>query len=306
MQGNQQLLPAFAVAAAGLVWGVFWMPLRFLESHGLEGAWVTFGIHLFSCLVFLPILWRRRVRNRGSFRLRGPIVVIGLCLGGGYAFYFISLLLTDVLKTLALFYMTPVWGTLFGLWLLGERLNIFRALALLSCLGGMAVILGLGNHLPLPSNIGDWLALIGGISWAYGTTLLAQQRESRAMTQCFSMFVGGLVISFVALLLLPRDIAGAMPSGEVIAFAVPWLLAIAVVIFIPSNLIAIWGARTLSPGFVGMLFPLEIVIGTASSALFSDEPFGLRQALGSSLIILATLIEGFGQRFQRAPAPQAS
>jgi drug/metabolite transporter (DMT)-like permease len=126
------------------------------------------------------------------------------------------------------------------------------------------------------------------------------------MAQCFSMFLGGLIISFIALLLLPRHVAGTVPSGEVIAFAAPWVLAIALVVFIPSNLIAIWGARTLSPGFVGMLFPLEIVVGTASSALFSDEPFGARQALGSSLIILATLIEGFGQRFQRLTAPQAS
>ena len=39
--------------------------------------------------------------------------VIGLLVGGGFICYALSFLLTDVVRALILFYMTPIWTTIF-------------------------------------------------------------------------------------------------------------------------------------------------------------------------------------------------
>ncbi len=42
-----------------------------------------------------------------------------------------------------------------------------------------------------------------------------------------------------------------------------------------------WGARWLSPGFVGILMLSEVLFGTLSAALFAGEPRGLNIWLGA-------------------------
>jgi drug/metabolite transporter (DMT)-like permease len=53
----------------------------------------------------------------------------------------------------------------------------------------------------------------------------------------------------------------------------------------------LWGSQRVDPGRVGLLLMTECVVGTASAALFSGEPFGWREALGSVLILGAGTVE---------------
>ena len=36
------LLPALAVALCGAMWGGFWYPLRWFDTQGVGGGWVSF------------------------------------------------------------------------------------------------------------------------------------------------------------------------------------------------------------------------------------------------------------------------
>ena len=47
----------------------------------------------------------------------------------------------------------------------------------------------------------------------------------------------------------------------------------------------------MSPGRAGILFSFEIVVGVASAAVLTSEPFGTRELIGTILIIGAAIIE---------------
>ena len=60
---------------------------------------------------------------------------------------------------------------------------------------------------------------------------------------------------------------------------------------LPMIWLTIAPAQLLSPARVGILLMSEVIIGACSAALLSGEPFGLLEAYGTILIILAALIE---------------
>ncbi len=53
------LFPVLAVMACGLMWGVFWLPMRWLEDQGVGGAWVSVVFNIVALVAPLPWLMRR-------------------------------------------------------------------------------------------------------------------------------------------------------------------------------------------------------------------------------------------------------
>lgn len=276
-----------SVALAGVFWGIFWLPMRAFDQAGLAGGWASLWLYLISAALLLPIAFvrRRRLGDAGVV-----LLVTGFFTGAGFTFYATSLLLTEVVRTLLLFYMTPVWSTLLGRALLQERITGGRGLAIVLGIAGLAVILGADGGAPYPRNLGDWLALLAGLAWAYGTVRIRREQDTAAFEQVFAFFIGGLVVS-AAVVLLPAELIGFSPSGHVLRSLAPWLLVLVVAFVVPSVFMVIWGATLLSPGRVGILLMGEVVVGIASAAVLTDEPFGAREAVGAVLIVSAGLIE---------------
>ena len=153
------------------MWGLFWIPVRAIEKAGVSVQWT--GPVIFACvtLIFLPVAlmrWREmRYAGRG-------LILTGLLSGTAFAFYAVSFNMTDVLHTLLLFYLSPIWSTLLGLTMLGEKLNINRVAALIMGLSGLAVVLGDGVSFPWPRQMGDWFALASGLCWSFASVRLFQ------------------------------------------------------------------------------------------------------------------------------------
>ena len=43
------LIPSFVVAGTAVMWGLWWIPLRFLDAHGLSGDWATSDLCARAC-----------------------------------------------------------------------------------------------------------------------------------------------------------------------------------------------------------------------------------------------------------------
>ena len=86
------------------------MPQRILEEGGLTGGWGTIAQMIIGVIVLLPVCFWRKFKGR-SLGLELPLT--GLLVGGGFICYALSFLLTEVVRALILFYMTPVWTTIF-------------------------------------------------------------------------------------------------------------------------------------------------------------------------------------------------
>jgi drug/metabolite transporter (DMT)-like permease len=288
--------PTMALFCAATAAGFNWLPLHYVAHQGLESAWAGLFTAGISVLIMLPILRWRGPWDRAAIC---SVLFSGLVNGGALALYCASMLLTDVVRTLLLFYVAPMWGALLGRFVLGERLTPSRILAIGLCIAGMLVILGDSHGWPWPHNIGDWLALVSGIVFAYGSLRVYEAPAVSATAQTISSMLGCVAVSGLVLFLLPAGLAGPTPTfspGLLMA-----LIAYALVMIIPINWLWLWSAKYLPPTRVSLIFSLEAVVGIASAALLLDEPFGWREMLGSVLVIGSTMIDVMGHR---APASE--
>lgn len=290
------LLPSVVLALIGMSWGVFWLPMRLLDEIGLGGAWATLAVFATALVLLFPmiIVRRRRLVAGGT-----SLLVTGMITGAAFALYATALVLTEVVYTILLFYLTPVWSTLLGRIMLGEKITRRRLLALILGIAGLFVILGFDRGLPLPRNIGDWMALLSGIGWAYGSLRLYRSETASAWESTSAFFAGGLLITLVGVL-IPIDVT--TPSSESLLAATPWLFLLVAAYLVPSMLVLLWAASRLSPGRVGLLLMGEVVVGVISAALLTDEPFGGRELIGTILIVSAGVIEVTRRQARSTPA----
>jgi drug/metabolite transporter (DMT)-like permease len=281
-----ELLPSLCVAVSGIFWGLFWIVLRAFEDNGFEGAWpglVVYCVCFVFLLPFLPYHWNRIRRNAAT------IFVTGLFTGTAFALYAASLIMTEVVRTLLLFYLTPIWSTLLGIFLLGERVTSGRVAALVLGFAGLLVVLGLGEGLPWPRNLGDWLGLAAGMFWSYGTLKAFQDRTIAAYDLILVFALGGAIVLGICIF-IGANVFGSPPSLAEARSALP-LMLFAGIYTLPMLYLTIWPVRLISPARVGILLMGEVVVGVGSAAWLSGEPFGMREVVGTLLILSAAAVE---------------
>ena len=143
------------------MWGLYWIPVRWFLDLGLTGSWSGIVMFVAALLALLPFLWRERGVLASRWR---ALILSGMFTGAAFSMYSTSLVYTEVVRSILLFYLTPIWGTLLGIMFLGERLHPTRLAGLICGIGGLFVVLGGAQGIPLPRNAGDWLALSSGIA----------------------------------------------------------------------------------------------------------------------------------------------
>ncbi len=289
--------PEIIVAMAAAIWGLFWVPLTVFESQGLAPAWVILSQFVAPLIFLAPFAMRR-------FRLGRPTGIgrygTGLLVGGAVVMYCESLLITNVVRALILFYAMPAWGTLVEVGLMGRRFTLWRGLSLVLGLSGLATILGLGASFTSAVNIGDLMALVSGILFTFGAMQVRQSSDIEVFEQVFAFFFFGTMTA-LAFSLLPLTAPGRPPALEKIVALAPWIVLMAVGILIPAMWGLYWGSRFVDPGRLGILLQLEAVVGIGSAALFAGEPFGAREAVGAALVVSAGVVEVFGNAGKEMP-----
>lgn len=211
MSGARFYTICIGLCVAVGAWGLYWIPQRSFEAGGLTAGWGTIGQYLMCFALLAPVaVWR--LYNRLPTGLEMPLA--GLLLGGGIVCYANSFLFTDVVRALLLFYMAPLWATIFEYVMLRKRPGWWRAVSLPISLLGVWIAIGQDAGIPLPENIGDWLAIVSGIMVAAGATRVEMLKIEGVFPIVFSFFACGTVFS-VALLYLFLGDAGGMPSVDI-------------------------------------------------------------------------------------------
>ena len=275
----------YACLYAGAVWGLFWIPLRELEDAGFQGLWITVVYFLIPALCLIPVtIWRWKYVKRGGFQLQLTAIISG----GALLLYSTSIVYTDVVRAILLFYLTPVWGIILGRIFLGDKISTPRVIAMILAIIGMLTIFGLGSKFPLPQNLGDWLGLCSGFMWAVAMVLINKNKNHSTIELTVGFFQWSLILSLFAAVLLSPD---SLPSFDKIVPVIPLMLTFMVLLILPGTYASLWGPKYLSPGVVGLLFMTEIVVGAISVAILAGEPFGIREITGVLFIAGASLLE---------------
>ena len=270
---------------AGAVWGLFWIPLRALEEAGINGLWITVVYFLIPTICLIPIVLSRWQHvKQGGISLQ----LTTMLSGGALLLYSSSIVYTDVVRAMLLFYLTPIWATILARIFLGDLITPSRVIAMLMAILGMLTIFGLGARFPIPQNIGDWLGIGSGFLWAVAMVRIRMSESHSAIELTAGFFQWSLIFSAgAAFLLAPSQI----PKIEQVLPALPLLLIFMALLVLPGTYASLWGPKYLSPGVVGLLFMTEIIVGAISVALLAGEPFGIRELMGVLLIAGASMLE---------------
>ena len=270
---------------AGAVWGLFWIPLRALEDAGINGLWITVVYFLIPTICLIPIVLSRWQHvKQGGISLQ----LTTMLSGGALLLYSTSIVYTDVVRAMLLFYLTPIWATILARIFLGDLITPSRVIAMVLAILGMLTIFGLGARFPIPQNIGDWLGIGSGFLWAVAMVRIRMSESHSAIELTAGFFQWSLIFSAgAAFLLAPSQI----PKIEQVLPALPLLLIFMALLVLPGTYASLWGPKYLSPGIVGLLFMTEIIVGAISVALLAGEPFGIRELMGVLLIAGASMLE---------------
>ena len=277
---------ALALAISAGAWGIYWLPQRILEEGGLTGGWGTIAQMIIGFLVLIPVSIWRMVKGKSS-GLELPLT--GFLIGGGFICYALSFLLTDVVRALILFYMTPIWTTIFEILFLKKKPGSERALTLALTLGGLWVVFSKQTILPVPENSGDWLAFVGGAIFAAGLIRLEVIKYDGVFPLIFSFFFYGTIFNIFAGLLL-SEYLGPIPKFDAFISMSYFIAVISIFYFIPTGIVILWAPSKLGAGLCSILFLSEIVVGVISSSMLTNEPFGWREITGSSMIVVGGIL----------------
>jgi drug/metabolite transporter (DMT)-like permease len=284
-------LATLFVVATGTLWGLYWYPVRRLGELGLPGAWGTLAIVTAAMLLFAPFAWRARGRLRGSDRIGLASVALG---GVAFALYSIGFLYGRVAIITILFFLTPVWSTLIGRYLMGWPASWLRVAALCAGLAGLVLILGADGEWPVPRSFGEWLGLISGLLWSVATTGVRARSDTGPAETVF-VFASGAVLGTAVLapLLAPLPAAAALgPASAILA----WTFAAGGLWWGLSMVALMWATARLEPARVGILLMAEVLVGATSAALIAGEHLGPVELAGGALVLLAGVLEVWPQR----------
>ena len=285
------LAPSIAIVVGAAFWGLYWIPVHGIERAGVHAFWTGPVIFGASTLLFIPLMLTRWRNYAAHWR---HIMLPGLLAGSAFALYIASLNLTDVVRAILLFYMTPLWSTLLGILVLKERLTANRVIGLVLAFCGLYIVLVVESGLPIPRNTGDWFALISGLCWSIASVKLFQGGASMIVEKVTLFVVFALLMSLLLGGWQQGNLAG-MPQLSSLGNAWYWILIIALSM-LPITYLTIWPTTLLSPGRVGMLLMVEVIVGVASAAILTDEQFGLRELAGTVLILSAGMVEVLRQQ----------
>ena len=95
MPPKSTVVPSVLVFVAACLWGLYWLPARYVEEAGLTGLWASVGINIIPLITVTPlILWRWR-HWAADFRL---ICWIGLLAGTGMMLYATGLVFSSIMR----------------------------------------------------------------------------------------------------------------------------------------------------------------------------------------------------------------
>ena len=282
---SKPALPALALALNALVWGVSWWPFRELQSHGLHPMWATAIIYIFAitCLtVFRPAAWRGLLKHP-------PLWWLVLASGLANVGFNWAVTVGDVVRVVLLFYLMPAWVVLLAWPLLGEKPTAGSLLRLALALAGVVIVLKTpGANWPLPESLADWLALMGGFSFALTNILLRKLNHTPEPSRMLAMFGGGAVLALGAAVMgMGAGLVTSPPAPNLQWASVAIALSLA---FLAGNLALQYGAARLSASATSLIMLLEVVFASVSSVLLGAGELSTRTLLGGGLILLASLL----------------
>ena len=281
--------PVMGLLLNALVWGLSWWPLREMQALGLHPLWssgLIFGLALVVLSFWKPAAWQQLLNTPALWTL---MIAAGLTnVGFNWA-----VATGDVVRVVLLFYVMPAWSIPIAWWVLGERPTRGALWRLALALVGVALVLKTPDTpWPWPQSASDYLALMGGASFAWTNALLRRHHDTPSGARMIAMFAGGTALSLGLAVVwvglghttLPPDLSWW-----------PYALGLGLT-FLASNLALQYGAARLSAHTTALVMLSEVVFAALSSVALGVSELSARTLVGGGLIVLAAALSAWPSR----------
>ena len=291
MQAAKDSGTALAVGALvinAFAWGVSWWPLRQLQGYGLHPLWTTALVYL-TVFVVLLALYFKTLRG---FLQHPALWALAVAAGFTNVGFNWAVTVGDVVRVVLLFYLMPAWSVLVAWAMLGEKPSLASLLRLALAMAGVLIVLKTPESpWPIPQGGADWLAIMGGFSFAVTNALLRKARHASTGSRMLAMFGGGgLMATAAALLGMSQQVVSSpslLPGSAGMALVVLAGLTLA---FMASNVALQYGAARLVASTTALVMLTEILFASGSAAALGAAEFSPRIVLGGGLIVLAAVL----------------
>ena len=279
---DRPMTPAILAFVAAALWGIWWIPIRYLERVGMDGAWGSVAMNAGAALFVLAWMLMRRSDLR-----MGLTGVIGAALVGvAVSTYSVAITMADVVRVILLFYLAPAWGKIIEWAFMGRGWHWTSSVTIAASLIGAWLVLG-GTLSLADFGVGDLLAVLSGMAWAGGAALIFSGARASPSALTFVTCLCAMAIG-VGFILFGRGTE--FSGGATLAGAGLGALS-GMVYVVPIMILTLWSAQRLPPATISFLLTAEILSGVISGVLLLDEPFGAMQAGGAALILFAATAE---------------
>jgi drug/metabolite transporter (DMT)-like permease len=279
---HNQRTASIIVFLGSSIWGMLWIPMRLTEAMGVPPIWVHFW---FVAMPALPLGYFCLNAIKSERQNWAIYLAAGMCVGTAFTLYSLGLLLASVSKTTTLFYLTPIWSTLLGSVLLGERAGLRRwgaiGLALVGCCFVMQV-----NPVSMQFEKLDLLGFLSGIFWAVGIVILGRYPNVDFKIATLSQYLCGTVITVFAIAVLGVAPPDTLTSSKAALMG----LFFSGLILMPSFLVIIRVTQYMSPGLVGILMLSEVLVAVITAMVLLGEVLTNMQWIGVGVILGAGVI----------------
>ena len=283
--------PNLTVIVSCLFWGTYWIPLRSIDSVNSGSVWPLFLSFLLLALILIKPLIKSIINvfiNKNYFFLASCFFA-----ALGISLYSESLLRGEIAKVVVLFYLCPIWGTIFARFILNHSFTIKRIFSIILGIIGLEIIVGFDKGVILPSTAVEWIALLAGLMWAMSMTLFNLANTTSGVEKTsLTAFLIPFIYLFLCFIPGGRNLAISENLLSIHSIYI-WMILFAIIWLLPSILLTYFSVEVLDPGRINILLAFEVAVGFFSAAILTNEIISLREYIGAIFVVSACFVDVF-------------
>ena len=276
---HTSIMPVISLLFAATMWGLFWIPLRWLEKQGLHGLTVTLLIYAGTLVYILPVVYR-------NYRelAKSPALLTGVLLSSGWCntSFILALLEGEVVRVILLFYLSPIWSTLLAKFVLKEEITGKSYLIIcMAVFGAMFMLWSPRLGFPWPDSQADWLALSSGFTFALTNMFINMARTTSVQMKMVMSWLGVLMVA--GLFMMLSEQAHITLTGQPVLYA----LLTGILLIGPMTAAVVYGVTHMPVHRSAIILLFEIVVSVISTYLLIDERLGILEWIGGVIVVIS-------------------
>lgn len=287
MSHRRTIIGVLAGVAATSIWGGM-----YVVSDIVLEVIPPFTLLTVRLLIAIPILalaqrsvgWPR-LERRDLLRLLG-VGAIGL--GVSVGAQFVGTKLSTAANGALITSTTPVFVALFAVWLLREKLTIYRVVALALTVAGAVIVINPAQaNLVAGTQLGNVVLLVAALTWGlYSVLVKWATRANSSLTVSMVAMVGGLLLAgLVVPFEVTRTPIGTLTTGIGLGVLYLGVVSTAVAMFLWTR-----AFELLDAGLAGLTIFAQPVVGAVLGVLLLGEALSSGFFVGGALILVGVAL----------------